>query len=282
MSADAVEARRALAEAAGMGVPGPYDALSALPQALREGVDALLLAFADDAMLQGHRDAEWTGLGPILEEDIAFSSMAQDELGHAQVLYRLRHEHLGAPDPDAQAFLRDAAAWRNARLVELPRGDFAFALVRRALFDLAKAVQYDALRQSPVRELAVAATKLRQEKKYHLLHDRAFVTRLGRATAASHDRLQAALEAAFPAACDLFEPSDGLAALAAAKLVPGADVLRSVWLAAVCQLADDAGLNVPAADPAALGGRRGDHTEHLEPLLAAMQGMFRSDPEATW
>lgn len=265
-----------------MSTPPTLDALSMLPQELRAAVDALLVALADDAMLQGHRDAEWTGLGPILEEDIAFSSMAQDELGHALVLYRLRHEHLDAPDPDAQAFLRDADDWRNARLVELPRGDFAFALVRRALFDLAKAVQYDALMQSPVRELAVAATKLRQEKKYHLIHDRAFVTRLGQAGEESRGFLQAALDEAFPLAHDLMEPADGHAALVAAGIVPTTESQRSVWLAAVQRLADDAALDVPVVAIADVGGRRGDHTAHLAPLLEAMQGMFRSDPDATW
>lgn len=256
--------------------------LADLAPAQRDAVDALLVALADDCVLQGHRDAEWTGLGPILEEDIAFSSMAQDELGHALVLYRMRHEHLGAVDPDDQAFLRDEPAWRNARLVELPRGDFAFALARRALFDLAKAVQYDALRQSPVRELAVAATKLRQEKKYHLVHDRAFVVRLGRATAESRARMQEALDLAFPPALDLLEPSEGYEALAAAGLLPGADALRAVWLDAVRQLATDAGLRLPETARGDVGGRRGRHTEHLGPLLAAMQGMYRSDPEATW
>lgn len=257
-------------------------ALADLSPDLRGAVDALLVALADDCVLQGHRDAEWTGLGPILEEDIAFSSMAQDELGHALVLYRLRHDHLGAADPDDQAFLRDAPDWRHARLVELPRGDFAFALVRRALFDLAKAVQYDALRQSPVRELAVAATKLRQEKKYHLVHDRAFVTRLGRATAESQARMQDALDLVFPPALDLLEPSAGHEALAAAGLLPGAGALRAVWLEAVGRLAADAGLRLPEARRGDVGGREGRHTEHLEPLLAAMQGMYRSDPEATW
>lgn len=257
-------------------------ALADLPSALRGAVDALLVALADDCVLQGHRDAEWTGLGPILEEDIAFSSMAQDELGHALVLYRIRHEHLGAADPDDQAFLRDAPDWRHARLVELPRGDFAFSLVRRALFDLAKAVQYDALRQSPVRELAVAATKLRQEKKYHLVHDRAFVTRLGRAGEESRERMQAALDLAFPAALDLLEPSTGHDELAAAGILPEAGALRAVWLEAVGQLATDAGLVLPNAGRGDLGGRKGRHTEHLEPLLSAMQGMYRSDPEATW
>src|SRR6186997_1365783 len=95
----------------------------------------LLFRMADDELLLGHRDSEWTGLGPILEEDIAFSSMAQDELGHALVWYQLLHE-LGEDEPNRLAFLRDAAAWRNARLVELPRGDYAFSLVRQYLFDL--------------------------------------------------------------------------------------------------------------------------------------------------
>lgn len=254
-----------------------------------------ILAVADDAMLIGHRDSEWTGLGPIIEEDIAFSSMAQDELGHALVLYGLLHEHFGAPTPDDHAFLRDAPEWRNAILCELPRGDYAFSLIRRSLYDLAAAMRYDALRQAGWAPLAAAAEKLLQEKKYHLIHDRAFVGRLGRATEESHDRLQAALDEAFGFALGLWEPVEDEALLVAAGLAPASPDLSARWVDRMCAFFVDAGLEPPATrdaaqgawsarrpTAAALGGRSGTHTQHLTSLLAAMQGLYRSEPGAVW
>jgi len=257
----------------------------------RAALRAYLYAMGDDEMLLGHRDSEWTGLGPILEEDIAFSSMAQDELGHAQVWYAVLHQHCGEPAPDAIAFLRDAPDWRNARLVELPRGDYAFSLMRQYLFDVAETIRYGALAASPWPPLAEAAAKLRQEEKYHILHGRAYVERLGRANPDSQGRLQRALDELFPFALGLFEPADGEAALVARGLVPPSSALRDGWLAAVVPFLQAAGLKPPAEPegggwrptvPAVEGGRRGAHTEHLAPLLDAMQGLYRSDPEAVW
>lgn len=270
---------------AGAGAPlsggAPFDPAAASAE-VRGALDAYLLALADDALLQGHRDSEWTGLGPILEEDIAFSSMAQDEIGHALVWYGLREAHLGAGDPDAQAFERDAALWRNAALVEQPRGDYATSLVRRTLYDIAKAVQYDALRGSAWAPLATAAGKLRQEKKYHLIHNQAYVKRLGTAGADSHRRLQAALDDLYGLALGLFEPPAGEALLVERGIAPASADLARLWLAATTPLFAQATLVAPADAAAATGGRQGRHTEHLDGLLEAMQSLHRSDPEAEW
>lgn len=265
---------------------------AALDDTTRAALRAYLQALGDDEMLLGHRDSEWTGLGPILEEDIAFSSMAQDELGHAQVWYGVLHQHFGAPTPDAIAFLRDAPDWRNAQLVELPRGDYAFSLVRQYLFDVAEAIRYGALAESPWPALAEAAAKLRQEEKYHLLHGRAYVERLGRANADSRLRLQRALDDLFPYALGLFEAPDGESALVARGLVPPSTALRAAWLAAVVPFLQASELSPPVVPDGAdgwrptvasiEGGRRGTHTEHLAVLLAAMQGLYRSDPAAVW
>jgi ring-1,2-phenylacetyl-CoA epoxidase subunit PaaC len=92
-----------------------------------------LFTLADDELILGQRDSEWTGHAPILEEDIAFSNIAQDEIGHALVWYTILHEHLGQPQPDRLAFWREARDFRNATLVELPKGDWAFTIVRQYL-----------------------------------------------------------------------------------------------------------------------------------------------------
>ncbi len=270
------------------GVAGePRDADPALSSEVRAALVALLYALADDELIIGHRDTEWTGLGPILEEDIAFSSIAQDELGHALTFYRIL-ESLGEGDPDTLAFGRPAEAFRNAVLLELPRGDYAFSLVRQFLYDVAEAVRLEALATSTFPPLAEAAVKMRPEERYHLMHGASYVQRLGRAGGEARERVQAALAAAWPGALALWEPIDGEARLEAAGIAPTAATLRARWLAQVATLLDGTGLHVPESDDATpasdqhRGGRHGRHTPHHVQLLEAMQGVYRSDPAATW
>jgi ring-1,2-phenylacetyl-CoA epoxidase subunit PaaC len=240
----------------------------------------LLFRLADDELVIGHRNTEWTGRGPILEADIAFSSMAQDELGHAQVYYSLLRD-LGEADPDRLAFLRDPGDFRCAQLVELPRGDWAFSVVRQFLYDAAESVRLAALAQSSYTPLAQAARKFAGEEKYHWLHGKTWVSHLGRATPESRARLQAALDQAFPYALGLFETTEVDDAIVAGGLQTPEAALKESWLALITPILHDAGLALPQAEPIE-GGRRGQHTEHLAALLNAMQLVFRLDPEATW
>ncbi len=245
-------------------------------QALKE----LLFRLADDEVIIGHRNTEWTGHGPILEADIAFSSMAQDELGHAQVYYSLLHE-LGEARPDRLAFLRPAAEFRCTQLVEYPRGDWAFSVARQFLYDAAESIRLRALSHSSHAPLAQAARKFVGEEKYHLMHGEMWVKQLGQAGDDSRGRLQAALDEAYPLALGLFETTEIDPAIAAEGLqLPEAE-LQDQWLAHVTPILAEAGLTLPEAAPA-YGGRRGRHTEHLAALLDDMQLVFRSDPEAAW
>lgn len=244
--------------------------------ALRE----LLFRLADDEIVIGHRNAEWTGHGPILEEDIAFSSMAQDEIGHAQVYYSLLHE-LGEADPDHLAFMRGPGGFRCAQLVELPRGDWAFSVVRQFLYDAAESVRLAALSHSSYQLLAQAARKFVGEEKYHFMHGKTWMVQLGRATAESRARLQAALDQAFPYALGLFETTDADAAIVAEALQAPEAELKQEWLAVIQPILAEAGLTAPEAVPI-VGGRKGRHTEHLAALLNDMQLVFRTDPEAKW
>ena len=94
----------------------------------------LIFRMADDQLILGHRNSEWTALGPILEEDIAFSSMAQDKLGHSLALYQVLNK-LGEAEPDTLAFTREEKDFKCCHLVEYPIGDYAFSLMRHFLFD---------------------------------------------------------------------------------------------------------------------------------------------------
>src|SRR6185312_14195972 len=103
----------------------------------------LILKMADDALIMGHRNSEWTGIGPILEEDIAFSSMAQDKVGHALALYTILHEQFGDPHPDALAFGRNEKEFRCCHLVGFPIGEYDFTTARHFLFNHAEIIRYE-------------------------------------------------------------------------------------------------------------------------------------------
>jgi ring-1,2-phenylacetyl-CoA epoxidase subunit PaaC len=239
----------------------------------------LLFRLADDEVIIGHRNAEWTGHGPILEADIAFSSMAQDEIGHAQVYYTLLHE-LGEADPDHLAFFRDPAEFRCAQLVELPRGDWAFSVIRQFLYDTAESVRLAALSHSSYAPLAQAARKFVGEEKYHLMHGQTWLTHLGQSIE-GRERLQAGLDYAFPYALGLFETTEIDNEIVSEGLQAPEAELKQEWLALVRPLIEKAGLTLPDAAPIE-SGRKGQHTEHLAALLNDMQLVFRSNPQATW
>ncbi len=257
---------------------------------IRAALIEYLYGLADDELLVGHRASEWTGLAPILEADVALSSIAQDEMGHALVFYRLLEE-LGEGDPDDLAFARDAPDFRNAIFSELPRGDWAFTVVRQYLHDVAEQVRLEALADSAYEPLAQAARKILVEEKYHLIHDRSWVAKLGPATEESHQRMQAALDRAFPHALGLFEPTELEPVRVEADIAPPEEVLLKRWLDEVVPFLESATLQVPArreeqgwrllVEPV-YGGRRGEHTEYLETLLQAMQLVYRMEPGAKW
>ena len=139
----------------------------------------LLFKMADDALIIGHRNSEWTGIGPLLEEDLAFSSMSQDKIGHAQALYNLLHE-LGEKDADTLAFKREEKDFRCCQFVELPIGEYDFSIVRQFLFDNAELARYDMLTNSAYQPLSLLAKKIKGEIKYHVMHGDTFVRQLGK------------------------------------------------------------------------------------------------------
>ncbi len=250
-----------------------------------EAIGYLLTAMADDALVQGHRNSEWTGLGPIMEEDIAFSSMAQDKIGHAWALYRILHENLQGTDPDRFAFLRGEKEYKCCHLVEMPNGEYDFSLMRHFLFDHAEAIRWEQLQQSSFEPLVPLARKLKGEIKYHTLHANAWITQLCRAGEESYARMQSALNTCFPLALGIFEPHpEAEQLLTAEKIYAGEAALKEQWMDRIYNILAVAGLNLPdekAVTPA-YGGRKGYHTEYLQPLLDEMGYVFRLDPEAIW
>ena len=117
-----------------------------------QGLKDLLYKMADDLLILGHRNSEWTGLGPILEEDIAFSSMAQDKVGQSLAIYEILNQ-LGESDPDTVAFTRNANQFHCSKLVELPIGEYDFSLVRHFFYDHADAIRFEMLATTVVEPL---------------------------------------------------------------------------------------------------------------------------------
>jgi ring-1,2-phenylacetyl-CoA epoxidase subunit PaaC len=153
------------------------DAAPALEPAVRDALADYLLCWADDELVLGHRDSEWTGFAPQIEEDVAFSSIAQDELGHAALLYGLIADLTG-DDVDRLALRRPAAAYRHAALLERPNGDWAHTIARHLLYDLADAVRLDACCDSAYPPLAAIARRMLREEHYHRLHGETWWARL--------------------------------------------------------------------------------------------------------
>jgi ring-1,2-phenylacetyl-CoA epoxidase subunit PaaC len=142
----------------------------------RAKVDTVL-ELADDELILGWRNSEWTGIAPFLEEDVAFSSIAQNEIGHARALYELVARELGT-DADTVAFDRQPDEYRCAPLVQLRRLEWGRTIARHWLYETADAIRLDALKRSDDEELAGIAAKIDREEVYHRIHAEMWIDRL--------------------------------------------------------------------------------------------------------
>src|SRR5919198_5279017 len=182
-------------------------AIRDLVPATRNALSLLLLAMADDEFVIGFSDSEWTGIAPMLEEDVAISSIAQDELGHAQALYRLLAEVADdGRDADAIAFDRPPEGFYHARLLDHPRGDWAATIARRYLYDTADTVRLEAFAESSFQPLRELVAKIRREERYHVMHVGAWLERLVLQDGDARRRLLAALDELMPDAPTVLAP----------------------------------------------------------------------------
>jgi ring-1,2-phenylacetyl-CoA epoxidase subunit PaaC len=242
-----------------------------------------LLRLGDDRLVLGHRTSEWCGHGPILEEDIALANIALDLLGHATMFLRLagRVEGQGR-DEDALAYWRDERGFRNLQMLELPRGDFGFTIVRMFLFSAYSHFLLERLSSSSNTDLAAIAAKAAKEARYHVRHAAEWVARLGDGTEESHARAQTALDSLWPWTGEFFQADDVDRELAASGVGADLDAVRTQWDALVREQLARATLKVPEAPMRMTGGRKGRHSEHLGHMLAEMQIVARSHPGAKW
>jgi ring-1,2-phenylacetyl-CoA epoxidase subunit PaaC len=210
----------------------------------------LLLELADDELIVGWRESEWTGIAPTLEEDVAFSSIAQNEIGHARAAYELAARDLGT-DADALAFDRAPEEYRCAPLVELRLLEWAPAIARRYLYEAADAVRIEALMASDDPEVAGLAAKIDREEAYHRMHAELWHERLK-----DEPRYRDALDRLWPYALGVLpEP------------------LRPRLSERVPNV---------ASDKLSQAMERGEHTPELAELWEEMTSVRRSAPGAQW
>ena len=242
-----------------------------------------LLRLGDTCLIQGQRLAEWCGHGPVLEEDIALTNMALDLVGQARALLTRAGQADGQGyDEDQLAFLREERDYFNPTLVELPRGDFAFTMVRNAMVATLLKLVWERLASSSDAELAAIAGKAVKEARYHQQHAADWVARLGDGTGESRRRTQAALATLWRYMPELFVPDAVDEAAHAAGLGPRWADLREAWMAEMAQILAAADLAVPQESAFRSTGRQGVHSEHMGYILAEMQHLQRSFPGGVW
>jgi ring-1,2-phenylacetyl-CoA epoxidase subunit PaaC len=244
---------------------------------------AVLLAFADDEHLMGQRHTEWIGVAPVLEEDLAFASIGQDELGHAAMLYELVISDLSGEPPsaqavDAMAFRRDPAEYRSCWLVEAPCTEWAAALVRHWLYDTSEALRWRELAGSSDERLRGIADRATSEERYHLRHADALLDALvGDPDAGA--RIAAALAALLPLGVALFDDPPGADASAGSVVGRPLAELAPEWRTAVDRRFGPQ--DWAAVEPAAQAGRT-VRSAPFATVYADMREVIMLDPDAVW
>ncbi|NBC25404.1 MAG: phenylacetate-CoA oxygenase subunit PaaC [Bacteroidetes bacterium] len=255
-----------------------------VPKTKQDALVETLLRLADDRLIHGHRLSEWTGHGPELEEDLALANVALDMIGHASSLYGYAAELEGKKDEDYYAYFRDDMDFKNIAMVELPRGDFAFTIARQFLFSAFSYFLYKNLIDTVDDEqFNGMLQKHFKEIKYHLRHSREWVLRLGDGTEESHQRIQDAFDEIWMYTGELFDLDEADHAAIEHSLYVDVTAFKNDWQDLVNPVIEEATLTVPDDDQYMFfGSRQGRHTEHLGPLLAQMQFLRRSYPDAEW
>ncbi len=266
--------------------------MSNLPAATRAGWTAaddprlaLVLSLADDELMIGHRHAHWTGVAPTLEEDLAFSSLAQDEIGHAAIWYGVAEELTGQ-DEDTLAFGRQPNEYRHANLLEQEPGDWAYTMARQHAYDLFDHLRMEMLTDSTDASIAGVLAPILREERIHRAHARAWMSRLADGPADGMALMVNGARRVLAQVGGLFETlpweeelvKDGTLPVLIADLFAG-------WRERLTSEYEEYGLTdaLDAVDIAGgLGGRQGTHTEVFTPMWQEMTALFRDHPGATW
>lgn len=258
----------------------------------RAALTELLYQLADDDFILSYRGSEWLGLAPHIEEDVAFSSISQNTMGHAVMFYSLL-EQLGEGKADDLAHLRDAGDFRNAVLLERPNGaghymeepryEWAYAVVRHYLYDLFKTVRLESLSSSTYIPLKQSAAKILREEKYHLMHWEAWLKVMYNGTDTGRKRIDEALEKVWPDLGGLTSQGPKGEKLVLHGLIESEDTLKERWIDLAKRQFSACGIQRFEPIPqVGMNGRAGQHTEELGQALETLSEVYRVDPAANW
>jgi ring-1,2-phenylacetyl-CoA epoxidase subunit PaaC len=250
---------------------------------------AFTVSLADSSLIMGHRLSEWTGHGPMLEQDIAISNIALDLIGQARNFYQYAAtlcDNTGNEKnitEDDLAYLRDSRQFRNVLLTELPNGDWGQTITKIFFFSAWQFYYYQELMNSADDSIAAIAEKSLKEVTYHLKWSSEWVIRLGDGTDESKKRIQVAVEALWPYTGEMFQPAEFEKTLVTDKINFPMDSIHHKWNTKVEQVFAQATLAMPEVRKwMQTGGKNGIHTEHLGYILAEMQFLQRAYPGCEW
>ena len=230
----------------------------------------------DDALILGQRLGEWCGHAPALEVDLSLANLALDLIGQGTNFLGL------AGDADKLAFHRDVLDWKNCLLVEQPNGDFGQTIARQLLFSTWQHMLYQRLTSSSHSDIAAIAAKGVKEVAYHRELAADWTIRLGDGTDESARRMAEGLDWCWRFVPELFDVDEVLEGLIGDGIAADPREFETEYRAAIAKVLAEAKLDLPVAQRPILGGRRGHHSEHLGHLLAVMQFLPRTYPDATW
>lgn len=239
-----------------------------------------ILNLADNNLILSQRNGEWCGHGPILEQDIAITNITLDLLGQARLWYQYASTLLNNVDnnsysEDALAYRRNEREFLNILMVELPKGNWGFTILRQYFFSQFQFLLYSRLKNSGDTTIAAIAEKSLKEISYHIKWSSEWVLRLGDGTDESHEKMQDALDDLWPYTGEMFIAANF-------ENEEEYNDLKIEWLQKVSPLLEEATLKIPENTFMQTGGKSGIHTEHLGYLLAEMQYLQRAYPDAEW
>ncbi|MFL5811826.1 MAG: 1,2-phenylacetyl-CoA epoxidase subunit PaaC [Flavisolibacter sp.] len=263
------------------------------------------LHLADNALIIGQRNSEWTGHGPVLEHDIAITNISLDYLGQARNFYQYAAELYNQFDQnqkkevdpftprlwktynrelqeDDLAFLRDEHQYLNLLITELPKGDWAHSILRQFFFSAFQFLQYSELQKSSDTQLSAIAEKSLKEVAYHLRWSGEWVIRLGDGTDESHSRMKKALDDIWMFTGEMFQAARFELRVASELKTLDVSSLKEAWMNKIETVLSEATLELPKSTWMQAGGKEGRHTEHLGYLLAEMQHLQRTFPNVVW
>ena len=260
--------------------------------------EAYTIHLADNALILGHRNSEWCGHGPVLEQDIAITNISLDLVGQARYFYQYAAQLINKFSPssgggvppdgtgeateDTLAYLRKEREFKNCLLVEQPNGDWGKTILRQFFFSAYQQLLYQQLQNSKDEQLAAIAAKSLKEVAYHLRWSSEWVIRLGDGTEESHSRMLKAIDELWMYTGEMFNAASYELQAASAEIGVDPSSLKPGWEQKVKMIFEEATLPYPNDIYMQTGGKQGKHTEHLGYILTELQYMQRAYPGCEW